>query len=76
VAGGLEKTMLEEKTQTCSTRDALADMIETASRRLDKALRLAAEQHASAGTEVVEHAKAAVASLTTRLAAHRELHHC
>jgi hypothetical protein len=68
--------MPENKTQTCSTRDALADMIETASRRLDKVLRLAAAEHASTGTEVVEHAKSALGSLTTRLAAHRELHHC
>ena len=68
--------MPEEKKQTCSTRDALADMLETASRRLNKVLSLAAGERASAGEGVVERAKAAVASLTTRLAAHRNLHHC
>lgn len=68
--------MPENKTQTCSTRDALADMIDTATRRLDKALRLAAAEHAGTREEMVERAKAALGSLTTRLAAHRELHHC
>ncbi len=65
-----------EKTQVCSTRDALADMLETASRRLNKVLRLAADKPANAAEETVAQAKTAVASLTTRLAAHRELHHC
>jgi hypothetical protein len=50
-------------------------MLETASRRLTKALRLAGDG-AAATDEAVERAKAAVASLTTRLAAHRETHHC
>jgi hypothetical protein len=68
--------MPEEKTQTCSTRDALADMLETASRRLSQVLRLAAEEPANAAEDVVARAKAAVASLTTRLAAHCNLHHC
>ena len=68
--------MPDEKTQTCSTRDALADMLETASRRLNKVLSLAARERAGAGEGVVERAKTAVASLTTRLAAHRDLHHC
>jgi len=65
----------KENTQTCSTRDALADMLETASRRLTKVLGLAAGQSAT-GEEGVERAKEAVASLKTRLAAHRDLHHC
>ena len=43
------------------------DMLETASRRLNKVLSLAARERAGAGEEVVERAKAAVASLTTRL---------
>ena len=68
--------MPEEKAQTCSTRDALADMLEAASCRLSKVLRLAAEEPAKAPEVVVARAKAAVASLTTRLAAHRNLHHC
>jgi hypothetical protein len=68
--------MPEEKAQTCSTRDALADMLEAASRQLSKVLRLAAAEPANAAEEVVARAKAAVASLTTRLAAHRNLHHC
>jgi hypothetical protein len=68
--------MPEEKAQTCSTRDALADMLEAASRQLSKVLRLAAKEPANAAEEVVARARAAVASLTTRLAAHRNLHHC
>jgi hypothetical protein len=68
--------MPEENAQTCSTRDALADMLEAASRQLSKVLRLAAAEPANAAEEVVARAKAAVASLTTRLAAHRNLHHC
>jgi uncharacterized protein YecT (DUF1311 family) len=68
--------MPEGKPQTCSTRDALGDMLESASRRLNKALRLAGEEHANAPKDAVALAKAAVASLTTRLAAHRNLHHC
>ena len=67
--------MSEEKTQTCSTRDALADMLETASRRLRKVLGQAAGKRAD-GEEGVERAKEAVASLTMRLTAHRDLHHC
>ena len=69
------ETMSGETTQACSTRDALTDMLETASRRLSKVLRLAAGQRAG-GEEGVERAKEAVASLTTRLAAHRDLHNC
>lgn len=68
--------MPEGKTQPCSTRDALADMLETASRRLNKVLHLDGSRRANTGEEVVDRAKAAVASLTTRLAAHRDLHHC
>ena len=67
--------MSKENAQTCSTRDALADMLETASRRLNKVLGLGAGQRAG-GEEGVERAEEAVASLTTRLAAHRDLHHC
>ena len=68
--------MPEEKMGTCSTRNALADMLETASRRLSKALRIAGEAPARTGEDVVERAHAAVASLTRRLANHRDIHHC
>jgi hypothetical protein len=71
-----EGAMPEEKTRTCSTRNALEDMLETASRQLSKTLRSAGEGRAITGQEAVERARAAVASLTTRLAAHRDIHHC
>ena len=68
--------MPEEKARACSTRNALADMLETASRQLSKALRIAGEGRAITGEDAVERARAAVASLTRRLAAHRDTHHC
>ena len=70
--------MPEEKTETCSTRTALADMLETASRRLTKALRIAGGEETAmkAGGPAVEVARTAVASLTGRLAAHRDNRHC
>jgi cysteine sulfinate desulfinase/cysteine desulfurase-like protein len=68
--------MPENEATTCSTRDALQDMQETASRRLAKALSLARQAHGNAAEEAVERAKEAVASLANRLAAHRNLHHC
>jgi hypothetical protein len=67
--------MAEENTQSCSTRDALADMLETASRRLSKVLSHAPGKRPDA-EDGVERAREAVASLTARLAAHRDLHHC
>ncbi len=68
--------MPEEKTRICSTRNALEEMLETASRQLGKALRCAGERHAMTGEEAVERARVAVASMTARLAAHRDIHHC
>jgi uncharacterized circularly permuted ATP-grasp superfamily protein len=68
--------MPEEKTRTCSTRNALEDMLEAASRQLSKALRGAGEGRAMTGEEAVERARVAVASMTARLAAHRDIHHC
>jgi hypothetical protein len=68
--------MLEEKTRTCSTRNALTDMLETASRRLSRALRVDGEGVDMTRGEAVVRAKAAVSSLTLRLAAHRDIHHC
>jgi hypothetical protein len=68
--------MSGEKTQTCSTRDALTDMLETASRRLNKVLHRATQEPPNTAEDVVGRAKEAVASLTARLAAHRDLHHC
>jgi hypothetical protein len=68
--------MPEEKTRTCSTRNALEDMLEAVSRQLSKALRSAGEGRAMTGEEAVERARVAVASMTARLAAHRDIHHC
>ena len=68
--------MPEEKALACSTRNALADMLETASRQLSKTLRIAGEGRAITGEEAVERAKTTVAPLTRRLAAHRDIHHC
>jgi hypothetical protein len=68
--------MSGERPQACSTRDALTDMLETASRRLNKALRIAAGGSANGADDMVAQAKAAVDSLTTRIAAHRDVHHC
>jgi hypothetical protein len=68
--------MPEEKARACSTRNALADMLEAASRQLSKALRSAGEGRAMTGEEAVGRARVAVASMTARLAAHRNIHHC
>jgi hypothetical protein len=68
--------MPEEETRTCSTRNALEDMLEAASRQLSKTLRSAGEGRAMTGEEAVERARVAVASMTARLAAHRDIHHC
>jgi hypothetical protein len=68
--------MPEEEARTCSTRTALEDMLETASRRLSKALRIAGERRTIKGEEAVERARADVATMTARLAAHRDIHHC
>ena len=68
--------MPEERRRTCSTRSALSDMLETASRQLSKALRVDAEGLDMNEGEAVERARAAVSSLTSRLAAHRDTHHC
>jgi len=54
-----------------ATRDALADMLETASRRLRKINLTSGQERTGATEEVVQRAKAAVASLTARLATHR-----
>lgn len=58
--------MNEEKPRPCSTKSALAEMLETASRRLTRAQ----------SSEAVEKAKAAVESLTQRIAVHRQAHQC
>ncbi len=69
--------MPEEKMRTCSTRSALEEMLVAASRQLSKALRIASDGRViSTAKEAVEPANAAVASLTVRLAAHREIHQC
>jgi hypothetical protein len=68
--------MPEEKTRSCSTRSALEDMLKAASRQLSKALRIAGEGRTIMGEEAVEKASAAVDSMTTRLGARRDIHHC
>jgi hypothetical protein len=51
-------------------------MLDSASRRLGKALKTAETGLAAEGAQAVERAKAAVDSLTKRLADHRNVHHC
>jgi hypothetical protein len=68
--------MPEEKTRTCSTRAALADMLESASRRLNRALSPTGGRPGISGEDAMQRAKAAVDSLKKRLAAHCEAHHC
>ena len=58
--------MAEER--ICSTRTALSEMLDTARRRLERALRLT--------PETVDQAKLTVADLTARLANHRARHGC
>ena len=60
----------------CSTRMALEDMLETASRRLIKAIRVTGSGGALAREQSIEKAEAGVAGLTQRLMHHRGVHHC
>ena len=68
--------MTEETTRICSTRTALSDMLETASGKLERALRVAATAHLGNTQSGLEQARKTVADLTARLANHCSLHGC
>jgi len=68
--------MTEEATRMCSTRTALSDMLETASGKLERALRVGATAHLGNTQSGLEQARKTVAELTARLANHRSLHGC
>jgi hypothetical protein len=68
--------MNEAIARMCSTRLALSEMLVTASRKLERAVHPppgAVSGNAQGG---LDHAKAAVAELTERLANHRQSHGC
>jgi hypothetical protein len=68
--------MNEATARMCSTRIALSEMLEAASRKLARTLHPppgAGRGNAQGG---LDHAKAAVAELTQRLANHRQTHGC
>jgi hypothetical protein len=69
-----EDDVTEEQTRICSTRTALTEMLDTASRKLERALR--ATPAAGSPPNGLEQARTTVADLTARLANHRRLHAC
>ena len=68
--------MTEEEIRMCSTRSALSEMLEAASRRLERTLRGAPTGGHGKPPISLEEARNAVADLTARLATHRSAHGC
>lgn len=68
--------MVEPDSKFCSTRNALSEMLQTASRKLERTLRLTPAAQTRDAQSALEQAKTAVADLTARLANHRDLHGC
>jgi hypothetical protein len=65
-----------EQNRICSTRTALSEMIETASRKLERRLQVEPAAEGGNAQNGVEQARTAVADLTARLAKHCRLHGC
>jgi hypothetical protein len=68
--------MPEEKVRICTTRSTLADMLTTASRKLEKQLAPAAGTGTPEKQAEIEKARTAVATIEQRLTAHRNSHGC
>jgi hypothetical protein len=68
--------MTEERNRICSTRTALSEMLEAASRKLERRLRVKPAAEAGNAPNGLEEARTAVADLTARLAKHCTLHGC
>lgn len=60
----------KEETRICSTRTALADMLETASRRLERVNRLGLDGDTKSALEET------IKQLKVRIATHRGTHGC
>jgi len=67
--------MTEQPTRISSTRSTLAEMLEAASRQIDRLL-LGAPSGRGLPQVTLEQAQNAVKDLTARLAAHRRVHGC
>jgi len=68
--------MTEQPTRICSTRSTLSEMLEAASRQVDRLLQGAPSGHRGLAQVTLEQAQNAVEDLTARLAAHRRVHGC
>jgi hypothetical protein len=68
--------MNEAIARMCSTRLALSEMLVTASRKLERPVRPSPRAGRGNVQGGLDHAKAAVADLTQRLANHRQSHGC
>jgi hypothetical protein len=68
--------MNEATARICSTRLALSEMLETASRKLERTVHPPSSAGSGNAQPGLNHAKTAVAELTQRLANHRRTHGC
>jgi hypothetical protein len=68
--------MNEAIARMCSTRLALSEMLVTASRKLERAVHPPPGAVSGNAQGELDHAKAAVAELTQRVANHRRSHGC
>ena len=68
--------MIEENVRICSTRNALSEMLATATRRLERSLNAVPKAPTGNEPSALDQAKAEVAQLTARLANHRTSHGC
>jgi hypothetical protein len=73
-AGGMNVN--EETTRICSTRTALSEMLEAASRKLERALRRAPAAESGNPQSGLDQVRASIADLAARLANHRSVHGC